>query len=113
MNEEVRSIWSHCRGFDSVDDAASFVSYIKKCQVETTFFFQGSTDQPRAEQLKSLYLKQEFSKFVFENQGKNPQDLKAAFEEFVEITRPNDVSGPTWRPGASSLKDAVSGEPTI
>lgn len=109
MKEEVHKIWSHCVGFESVTGAASFITYIKKCQVKTTFFFMGSTDESQAQQLKALYLKQEFSKFVFANQGKNPQDLQAAFRKFVEASKPGDLSGPTWRPGASSLENAVIG----
>lgn len=109
MNDEVHQIWSHCRGFDAVGGATSFIRYIKRCQVTTTFFFNGSTDKSQAEQLKALYLKQEFSKFVCASQGKGARELQAAFRKFVESARPADLSGPTWKPGASSLKDAVSG----
>lgn len=109
MNTEVRQIWSHCVGFDGVADAASFIAYIKKCQVDTTFFFMGSTDVSQAEQLKALYLKQEFSKFVFENQGKSAQDIQAAFQAFATRVEPTNLSAPTWRPGATSLEDAVVG----
>src|SRR5580658_6214117 len=66
----ILAILEHCHGGKAVRDANSFVEYAKKCQVTTTFFFNGSTDEPLAQQLKNLYLKQEFSKFVFENQGK-------------------------------------------
>ena len=107
MNQEVRTIWSHCVGFGSVNDSAGFVEYVKKCQVNTTFFFVGSNDVSQAEQLKSLYLKQEFSKFVFENQGKSAEDLQAAFQRFVERAQPTNLTGPTWRSGASSLTHAV------
>ncbi len=105
--DAVRRIWEHCVAFDRVTDAGSFVDYIKKCQVETTFYFMGSTDVSLAEQLKGLYLKQEFSKFAFANQGKSAAELQAAFAEFAARTRPDNVQGPTWRPGASQLKDAV------
>lgn len=107
----VRQIWEYCIGFDEVGDAASFVRYLRKCQVKTTFFFNGSTDEPLAEQLKSLYLKQEFSKFAFEHQGLPAAELQRAFREFSKRTRPLDLSGPTWRAGASTLANAVTGEP--
>src|SRR5262249_18146412 len=69
--EMIKSIWEFCVGFkDDVRDADSFTSYIKKCQVTTTFYFNGSTDEPLSEQLKALYLKQEFSKFAIANQGR-------------------------------------------
>lgn len=103
----VREIWQHCVGFDRVKDAATFVEYIARCQVETTFFFVGSTDDPLDEQLKALYLKQEFSQFAFENQGMDAASLQKAFREFWKRTRPTSIEGPTWRPGACNLDEAV------
>ena len=107
VNEELKAILQYCVGFESVNNAATFIDYIKACQVTTTFFFNGSTDDPLAEQLKSLYLKQEFSKFAFENQGKSPADLQAAFEQFVQRTQPANLSSPTWKPGAYHLETVV------
>lgn len=107
MTEEARNIWSHCIGFDQVNDAAGFIKYIKKCQLNTTFFFVGSNDVSQAEQLKSLYLKQEFSEFVSRNQGKSANELQAAFKEFIAEKQPSNLQQPTWRAGATSLEDAV------
>jgi len=108
VETEVRFILNHCVGFSQVTDEASFIAYIKKCQVKTTFFFNGSTDEPLAEQLKALYLKQEFSKFVFENQGKRPAELQAAFRQFVQRAQPDNVANPTWKAGAYHLDRVVS-----
>jgi hypothetical protein len=105
--DAVKEIWQYCVGFERVNDADSFVRYIKKCQIKTTFFFNGSTDEALDVQLKSLYLKQEFSKFVYQNQGKRGEDLRQAFGEFVAANRPDDLSGPTWKPGASDLNTVV------
>lgn len=109
IEPEVRSLLQNCYGFDKVTDCASFIDYVKKCQIETTFFFEGSTDEPVAVQLKNLYLKQEFSHFVFANQGKSAAELKAAFEEFVARTQPDNLEAPTWRPGAYQLETATVG----
>ncbi len=106
--QEVKDIWKFCVGFSKVNDADSFIDYIKKCQVKTTLYFNGSTDDPLREQLKSLYLKQEVSKFVHENQGKKPEDLQAAFDKFIERVQPNNLDGPTWKSGASTLESAVT-----
>jgi len=103
----IKDVWEFCVGFTEVRDAASFARYIRRCQVETTFYFVGSTDEPLAEQLKSLYLKQEFSKFVCEHQGWPAAKLQTAFREFVASVKPFETSGPTWRPGAATLADAV------
>ena len=104
MEDEIVEIWSHCIGFESVRNSTSFIDYIKKCQLETTFFFMGSTNVSQAEQLKALYLKQEFSKFVFDNQGINAQELQTTFSKFIERVQPTNLAGPTWRAGVSNLK---------
>ena len=103
----IRQTWTHCVGFGRVHDAESFIRYIDECQVKSTLFFMGSTDAPLEEQLKSLYLKQEFSKFVAEHQGLPAEDLKQAFQEFVNRVEPRNLAGPTWRPGAHKLETAV------
>jgi hypothetical protein len=100
----IREVFEYCVGFEQVESADSFVHYVKRCQVETTFYFNGSTDEPLAEQLKALYLKQEFGKFVRAQQGKSPAEVQSAFLKFVETTQPTNLAGPTWRAGASSLE---------
>ena len=104
----IRRLFHYCIAFHSVRSADDFVRYVKKCQVETTFYFNGSNDEPLAEQLKALYLKQELAWFVRDNQGKTPVELQQAFRAFVARTQPKDPSRPTWRPGASSLDVAVT-----
>jgi len=107
LEEGIRAILWHCVAGESVSDEKSFIAYIKQCQITTTFFFNGSTDEPLAQQLKNLYLKQEFSKFAFENQGKSAKDLQSSFWEFVDRTKPEDVNGPTWAAGAYHLDRVV------
>ena len=117
--KEIKLIWQDCYGFDKDKiTASSFVEYIKKCQVETTFFFNGSVDtksppgvppdkaHSRQDQLKSLYLKQEFSKFVFNNAHKKPEELLDAFKEFVKETKPKE-NFPRWKAGGTDLKTIV------
>ena len=108
VQTEVRFILSHCVGFAGVNDEASFIAYIKKCKIKTTFFFNGSTDESLAEQLKALYLKQEFSKFVFEHQGMSSAELQQAFGKFILRVQPDNVENPTWRAGAYHLDRVVS-----
>lgn len=105
----IRTVWQFCIGFHAVNSASDFVRYIKKCQVETTFYFNGSTDAPLEEQLKSLYLKQELAKFAAEHQGLRAEELQQAFQAFVARVAPKNLAAPTWRPGASSLGSAVIG----
>jgi hypothetical protein len=104
---EIRAILQYCVGYERIKDVTTFIDYIKDCQVTTTFFFNGSSDEPLAVQLKSLYLKQELSKFAFANQGKSPADLQAAFRAFLARTQPANLARPTWKPGAYQLDRVV------
>jgi hypothetical protein len=111
-HEDLRPIWEHGVGFHGVNSAQDWVRYIKQCQVETTFYFNGSNDEPLAEQLKGLYLKQELGKFAAEHQGRDAASLQRAFKEFVARVEPFNLAGPTFRPGASSLNVSVMNAPT-
>lgn len=102
--EMIKQVFEYCIGFEDIKTADEFAYYIKRCQVKTTFYFNGSTDAPLEEQLKTLYLKQEFAKFVRENQGRTALEVQQAFGDFVARTQPSNLAAPTWRPGASSLE---------
>ena len=105
-DDMIKRIFEFCIGFEDVKSADEFTNYIKRCQVKTTFYFNGSNDEPLQEQLKALYLKQEFAKFVRQNQGRTAIELQQAFAAFVERTQPSNSEAPTWRAGASSLEVA-------
>lgn len=100
--EAVRSIWEYCVAFKDVKNADDFIAYIKKCQVDNNLFFNGSNDASLADQLKDLYIKQEFSRFVYENHGLSSEELQKRFADFVRVTQPLDLSGPTWQAGSDT-----------
>lgn len=103
--QDVIDLWQHCVGFELVNDAISFTQYIKKCQVDNSLFFNGSNDEPLEEQLKGLYLKQELSRFVFENQGLPAVQLQLKFAEFIKQTEPTNLAKPTWKAGTTALDE--------
>jgi len=103
IGDDVVKVWEFCYGFENVCDAGSFAAYMKKCQLDVSLFFNGSTDDPLQEQLKSLYLKQEFTHFALEHQGMETMQLQAAFKAFIERVKPRDVKGPAWLPGQYKL----------
>ena len=107
IEPDIRGILQYCVGFDRVSDVTTFIDYVRRCQVETTFYFNGSSDEPLAVQLKSLYLKQELAKFAAANQGKSAAELQAAFKAFVARVEPANVARPTWKAGAYHLDRAV------
>src|SRR5690606_4125378 len=78
IGKELHHIWEFCYGFDQVKGADTFIHYIRQCQLDASLFFVGSNDEPLEEQLKGLYLKQEFSCFAAEHQGLPAAELQQA-----------------------------------
>ena len=96
---DVRSIWRHCYGFEGVHDAASFIDYVRRCQLDASLFFVGSNDDSLAAQLKALYVKQEFSRFAQETQDLPAAQLREAYLQFMHRVKPRDEAGPAWTAG--------------
>ncbi len=101
--DDIQKIWQYCYGFDEVRGAETFISYMKKCQLETTLFFVGSNDETLAEQLKGLYLKQELTRFAAEHQGWPAKELQQAYRDFINRVEPGNLAGPTWVPGQTTV----------
>jgi hypothetical protein len=99
ISDEIKEVFGFCYGFDGVDNADKFVRYMKKCQLNVALFFNGSTDDPLEEQLKALYLKQEFSRFAVEHQGLPTAELRKKYQEFISRVAPTNVGFPSWTPG--------------
>jgi len=107
IGDRIKEIWGYCHGFDQVDNADKFIDYMKKCQLTATLFFVGSNDDPLEEQLKALYLKQEFAKFAIDNQGLDAATVKTNFQSFIDRVRPSELDGPTWKAGAYRVDELV------
>ncbi len=99
IESDIRHIWEFCYGFDKVTDADSFIAYIRKCQLRASLFFVGATDDPLEQQLKALYIKQEFSRFAVEHQGLPAAQLQQAYQAFIRRVDPLNLVAPSWRPG--------------
>lgn len=54
--------------------------------------------------LKALYLQQNFSDFVIDQQGAGAEDLHRAFGDFLARHRPGDLRAPSQAPGVISSK---------
>lgn len=103
ISGDIKLIWGYCYGFDKVTDADSFVAFMKKCQLTASLFFVGSNDDPLPEQLKALYVKQEFSRFAEQHQGMPAAKLQQAYQAFIQRVEPLNLAGPAWKPGQSTL----------
>ncbi len=100
---EVRNVWQYCVGFNRVNTALEFITYIKACQLKTTLFFNGSNDASLTKQLKALYVKQMFSEFVLTQQGKSASETKTNFKYFLQRVQLNNLESPSWKPAQSEL----------
>jgi hypothetical protein len=103
ISDHIRDVWGWCYGFDAVKDEASFSAYMQKCRLTTTLFFVGSNDDPLDEQLKALYLKQEFARFAVEHQGLDAATLRTRMQAFLQQVAPTNLAAPTWPPGKYGL----------
>lgn len=80
----VDSVWKHCVGYPGVSDPSAFAVYMKKCQIETTFFFADVNNKTVQQNLKALQVQSALSHFIEQNQGKPPAEIQKSFGELLE-----------------------------
>jgi hypothetical protein len=85
--EFVHSVWQHCVGYPGVDDAHAFAAYMKKCQVNTTFYFADVNNKTVKQNLQALQLQSALARFIERHQGEEPAVLQKAFGEFLDAMR--------------------------
>src|SRR6516162_5982950 len=81
-SEEVHGIWQHCIGYPGVQNVPAFIAYMKRCQVQTTFYFADVNDKTVEQTLVALQRQSAVASFIEKNQGKPPAELHRAFGEF-------------------------------
>jgi hypothetical protein len=117
IGDVLKDFLQHCVAFDKVHSAADFVSYIKRCQINNSLFFNGSSDKPLPEQLKALYVKQAFIHFAYLSQQfryegmEGARKLQEAFKRFVKLIQIDDLDGPSWPVAATQVPSEI--EPSI
>jgi hypothetical protein len=99
--EEVHNIWQHCIGYPGLDDVPAFVAYMKRCQIETTFYFADVNDKTVQQTLRALQTQSAVASFIEKNQGKPPDELQRAFVEFSKRLH----GAPTPKPGSTKGKE--------
>ena len=85
--EFVEAVWKHCVGFPGVADVEAFLSYMKRCQLQTTFFFADVNDQTVASTLSALKAQAALGRFMEKHQGLPAAELQKAFGEFYRKLR--------------------------
>jgi hypothetical protein len=118
--EEVHAVWQHCVGYPGVQDPAAFAAYMKKCQIETSYFFADVNNKTVQQTLRALKVQSGLARFIETNQGKSAADIQAAFRQFLEKVRkaPEPLAGeyeghahlPAAGKGATERTDPLAGE---
>lgn len=101
--QTVNDLWQHCEGFPGVADLASFIAYMKACQVTTTFFFADVNCKTVDQTLLALQTQSAVATFIEAHQGAPPGQLQEAFAQFVEKLN----KAPLPLPGATLGKELV------
>ena len=86
-SEFVENVWKHCAGFPGTGDVNAFIAYMKKCQIETTFFFADVNDRTVETTLDALKTQAALAHFMEKHQGLPAAELQRAFGEFLERLR--------------------------
>jgi hypothetical protein len=68
---------------------------MKKCQVETTFFFADVNNKTVQQTLRALKVQAGVAHFIESNQGKSAAEIQAAFRQFLDKVRhaPEPLAG--------------------
>jgi hypothetical protein len=74
--DDLDAVWSHCVGYPGAQNLESFLAYMRRCEIDTTFYFAPVNDRTRDQTLVALRNKAAIAHFVAEHQGVAPEILK-------------------------------------
>jgi hypothetical protein len=111
--EHVNAVWSHCVGFPGTKDVQAFLAYMKKCQVNTTFYFADVNNKTVDETLRALQTQAAVATFIEENQGKPASEVQQAFKALMETLQSAPTPGRgTGLIGTQQYQTAIVGGAT-
>jgi hypothetical protein len=102
----VDAVWKHCVGYPGTGDVEAFIAYMRKCQIETTFFFADVNDRTVDATLLALNTQAALARFMEEHQGRPAAALQRAFGEFMERLR----KSPALPRGGDDSRDDIRQE---
>jgi len=82
--EFVEAVWKHCVGYPGTNDVDAFIAYMKKCQLNTTFYFADVNDQTVESTLTALKTQAALAHFMEKHEGVPAAELQRAFREFYQ-----------------------------
>ncbi len=95
--DQLDTIWQHCVGYPGTKDLSAFLAYMRKCQIETTFFFAPVNDRSVTETLAALQTQRAVASFIATHQGCAAAVLQHDFAVFTDRLR----KAPAPRPAAN------------
>lgn len=90
----IYNVWNNCVEFPGVESPKEFITYLKKCQFDTSFFFGGYPQASLVEVISALQTQKLFTRFLIATQGARPQELKERFSAFMEDLRKQPLPRP-------------------
>jgi hypothetical protein len=96
----IQGVWSHCVGYPGTNDVSAFIEYMKKCRIETTFFFADVNDRTLEQTLRALQAQTALTHFIERHQGMPAAALQQAFGDFLRRIK----AAPTPLPAAEFKK---------
>jgi hypothetical protein len=90
----VNEVWGHCEGFPGTANQEAFKSYMKACQVKTTFFFADVNDKTVQQTLGALQTQSAVAAFIVKYQGAPANELREAFTELIKNLRETPLPAP-------------------
>ena len=103
--DELDSIWKHCTGYPpgGARDRGAFLAYMRKCEIETTFFFAPVNNKTREETLRALHTKQVVAHFIATHQGMPPAQIQRDILSLCDRL----ASTPAPKPAAMRVQRAI------
>lgn len=92
--EVIHDIWGNCVEYPGVESPSEFIAYLKKCQINTSFFFGGYPQASLLEVMNALQTQKLFTAFLISTQGVPPQELKERFFAFMDDLRKQPLPRP-------------------
>ena len=96
--DQINAIWSHCVGYPGTANLDKFLTYMKSCQLETTFYFAAVNDKSLTQTLTALQTQRAVADFVARHRGLPAEQLQREFLKFSAILK----ATPTPLPAAVS-----------
>ncbi|WP_263355734.1 hypothetical protein [Acidicapsa ligni] len=82
-SQHLDAIWKHCTGYPGTSNLPDFLSYMKACRIETTFFFAATNDKSVPETLTALQTQRAMADFIVKHQGMAAAELQRRFIDFA------------------------------